>query len=114
MSASVPPTALRVTISATCNVWWAGTTEIMSLTSLIAYISRDTRPRKFEQPEQAVASLGEFFRAAVVGEGIDSGSVTPADVRLLFSRGQDGQLAPGRRGKAPGYLITAGDAQAGS
>lgn len=87
------------------------TAEIMSLTSLIAYLSRDTQPRKFEQPEQAVASLGEFFRAAVVGDAIDSGSVTAADVRLLFSRGQDGQLAPGRRGKALRYLITAGDAQ---
>jgi hypothetical protein len=87
------------------------TVDIMELERLIGYLSGDTQPRKFEQPEQAVASLDEFFRAAVVGATIDAGGATPAQIRLLFSRGQDGQLSPDRRRKALGVLIAGGDAQ---
>jgi hypothetical protein len=85
--------------------------DLLELASLISYLSSDTRPRKFEQAEQAVASLYEFFRAAAVGDTIDAGSATAADIRLLFCRGQDSQLSPNRRRKALGLLIADGDAQ---
>lgn len=85
--------------------------DLLELASLISYLSSDTRPRKFEQPEQAVASLYEFFRAAVFGDTIDAGSATAADIRLLFYQGQDSRLSPNRRRKALGLLIADGDAQ---
>lgn len=85
--------------------------DVTKLAALISHLARDTRPRKFEQPERAIASLGEFFRAAVVGETIDAGNAAPTDIRLLFSRGQDQQLTPDQRRKALERLITAADAQ---
>lgn len=83
----------------------------VKLERLIGYLSSDLEPRKFEQPGPAVASLDEFFRAEVVGVRIDSGDASAADIRLLFARGQDAQLAPDRRRKALGQLIAAGEAR---
>lgn len=85
--------------------------DVAELTRLITYLSRDAAARKFEQPEQAVACLEEFFRADVVGESIDAGTATPAAIRLLFSRGQDGEMSASRLHTAFELLISAGDAQ---
>ncbi len=83
----------------------------LELERLIRHLAADTGPRKFEHPEHAVASLNEFFRAAVVAAAIDAGRATEADIRLLFDRGQDVQLSPDRRRSALGQLIAAADAQ---
>ncbi len=83
----------------------------LELERLIRYLAADTGPRKFEQPQHAVASLNEFFRAAVVAAAIDAGRATEADIRLLFDRDQDVQLSPDRRRAALGQLIAAADAQ---
>jgi hypothetical protein len=85
--------------------------DVAKLTKLIGFLSRDVTPRKFEHPEQAVACLEEFFRADVVGESIDAGTATPAAIRLLFSRGQDGEMSASRLRIAFGLLISAGDAR---
>ena len=85
--------------------------DVTELTRLIGYLSRDVTPRKFEQPEQAVVCLEEFFRADVVGESIDAGTATPAAIRLVFSRGQDGEMPASRLRAAFELLIAAGDAQ---
>ena len=86
-------------------------TDVTELTRLIAYLSHDTTARKFEQPEQAVACLEEFFRADVVGESIDAGIATPASIRLLFARGQDSEMSASRLRAAFELLISAGDVQ---
>ena len=85
--------------------------DVTELTRLIGYLSRDVTPRKFEQPEQAVVCLEEFFRANVVGESIDAGTATPAAIRLVFARGQDGEMPASRLRAAFELLIAAGDAQ---
>ena len=85
--------------------------DLMQLTRLISYLSRDETPRKFEQPGQAVACLEEFFRANVVGESIDAGTATPATIRLLFSRGQDGEISASRLRAAFEVLMSAGEIQ---
>ncbi len=85
--------------------------DTTELARLIDYLSRETGQRKFEQPEQAVASLGEFFRAAVVAEAIDAGTVQVADIRRLFAHGQYRQLAPAQQRRLLGHIIAAGDVQ---
>ena len=85
--------------------------DTLELERLIRYLAADTGLRKFEQPEHAVASLNEFFRAAVVAAAIDAGRATEADIRLLFARDQDVQLSPDRRRAALGQLIAAADRQ---
>jgi hypothetical protein len=87
------------------------TVDIMELARLIDYLSTETAPCKFEQPERALASLGEFFRAVAVAEAVDAGAVDTAEIRRLFSRGQDQQLAPERQRQMFGYLIAAGEVQ---
>ncbi len=85
--------------------------DVAELTRLIGYLSRDAAPRKFEQPEQAVACLEEFFRADVVGESIEAGTATAAAIRLLFSQGQDVEMSASRLRAALELLISAGDAR---
>ena len=85
--------------------------DMLELEHLIRHLAADGQPCNFDQPEHAVASLDEFFRAAIVAAAIDAEQATVAEVRLLFSRGQDGQLSPNRRHAALRHLIAAGDPQ---
>lgn len=85
--------------------------DTTELARLIGHLSTDTAPCKFEQPERALTSIGEFFRAVVVAEAVDAGAVNMAEIRRLFSQGQDQQLAPERQRQMFGYLIAAGETQ---
>jgi hypothetical protein len=102
-----PAQAFAARLAANCLWEYA----IFALSTTPTALSRDIVPRKFEHPEHAVASLQDFFRAETVGESIDNGTARLPEIRLLFSRGQDGQLSPGRRQKALELLITAADEQ---
>ena len=110
--ASVPGTGPAITyLDHLRRVLGRPAVDPLELERLIRYLAADTGLRKFEQPEHAVASLNEFFRAAVVAAAIDAGRATEADIRLLFDRDQDVQLSPDRRRAALGQLIAAADAQ---
>jgi hypothetical protein len=84
-------------------------TDTAELTRLIGYLSSETSPSKYEQPQPALASLGEFFRAAVVAEALDAGDVQTDEIRRLFANNQDQQLTPGRQRELFGRLIAAAE-----
>lgn len=85
--------------------------DVDELARLIGYLSQETTPSKFEQPEQAVASLAEFFRAATVLEAFDAGNAETDEIRQVFERRQDDRYAPERRREMFGRLIAAGRQQ---
>jgi hypothetical protein len=85
--------------------------DTTELARLIEHLASATAPCKFEQPEQALASLGELFHAEVVAEAVDAGAVNVTEIRRIFAQNKDGHWPPERRRQMFCYLIEAGDAQ---
>ena len=81
------------------------------LESLIAYLAQVSEPRKFEESGHAVDRIHDFFRPAVVAEGMDSGAAQLSDVRRLFADGRVREVPAPQRTQLLRRLIRGGDAQ---
>jgi hypothetical protein len=78
------------------------------LESVIEYLAQASHPCKFDEPGRAVERLADFFRPAVVAEGVDSGGVPLSDIRRLFTDGRVRELAASRRTQLLQQLIRGG------
>jgi len=79
------------------------------LERLIAYLAHETEPRKFEEPEKAIASLHGFFLPLVIAESIDAGNTPVADIRKLLGTGRLREIPAPRRGQVFQRLISVAD-----
>jgi hypothetical protein len=81
------------------------------LRMLIEYLASNGEPRKFEEPEHAIACLHDFFLAETVSERAGVGDVPHADLRKVFATGQVKQLSPANRAQLLRQLISRANPQ---
>jgi hypothetical protein len=72
---------------------------VLELPQIIEYLAADTTPRKFDEPQHAIASLRSIDLPYAVLAAVREGAADPAEVRMLFGTSRISELAEdaGRR-----------------
>ena len=81
------------------------------LAALISALAGDAVPCNFDQSQRAIDGLRAFALPFLVREAVRNGTADPADVRDVFLRSRDRDLAPSERQGLFGWLIATADRQ---